>query len=155
VNELRAFAEGKWAEFGGLANCPLAAADAELGPPREDQLHGGMFGGEPTHFRRYPAAGAAPSGLTAWVLGEVVVGLEILEASPASSTLADLGPPEAEISSELGLAWSQQLWGSRGLVLHRRDDRIAVVFGLAPFTLDGWESDPLRWWRVERRTRRS
>lgn len=154
MNELRAFGEGRWADFHGLSACPLATADAELGPPREDHLHGGMFGGEPTQFRRYPHTLAAPGGVTGWVLGDLVVALEILEANPPESARALLEAPEAEIDSELGPSWSQHLWPGRGLVLHRHDARIAVAFGVAPFELEDWESDPLRWWRVERRPSR-
>ena len=55
------------------------------------------------------------------------------------------------ISSQLGRAWRQELWPERGLVLHHRDDVIAVAFGLKPFDPDAWESDPLRRWRSERR----
>lgn len=152
MNELRAYADGRWAEFSGLDRCPLADADAELGPALDDQLLGGMFGGGPAQFRRYPPTAAAPGGLTAWVLGDVVVGLQIRESTPPPSALDDLGEPGAVISSELGPAWSQLLWPDRGLVLHQRDQTIAVVFGLKPFQAEAWESDPLRWWRIERRS---
>ena len=36
------------------------------------------------------------------------------------------------ISSELGRAWRQELWPERGLVLHRRDDVIAVDVARLP-----------------------
>ena len=62
MNELKALANGDWASFEGLAGCTVGDADRELGPPLEDELFGGMFGGEPTMFRRYPATDAAPSG---------------------------------------------------------------------------------------------
>jgi hypothetical protein len=38
-------------------------------------------------------------------------------------------------------------------VIHRRDDRVRVAFGLAPLDPDDWLSDPLRWWRTERHRR--
>lgn len=151
MNELRAYAEGRWVEFNGLDQCLLAEADSALGPPLDDQLLGGVFGGEPTQFRRYPATAAAPRGVTAWVHGEVVVGLEISQPDPPAGSLEELGAPPSVIGSELGPAWSQELWPERGLVLHRRDTGVAVIFGLAPFTLERWETDPLRWWRIERR----
>ena len=53
MNELRAYADGRWADFGGLDACTLAEADAQLGPRRSEQLHGGVFGGEPTQFAVY------------------------------------------------------------------------------------------------------
>lgn len=154
MNELRAYADGRWAGFHGLDRCPLGDADTTLGPALDAQLLGGVFGGEPTQFRRYPPTGAAPGGITGWVLGDVIVGLEIRQPTPPPAALDDLGEPGQVISSELGPAWSQQLWPDRGLVLHRRDQTIAVVFGLAPFTLEAWESDQLRWWRIERRPAR-
>lgn len=148
MNELAALAAGRWAEFHGLEQCSLADADRHLGPPLEEELHGGMFGGEPTQFRRYPAASAAPMGITGWILGDVLVAVEIQD--PPSIVLPEIGPPDAELTSELGVGWSQELWPSRGLVIHRRDDRIRVAFGLAPFEEADWADDPLRWWRIER-----
>jgi hypothetical protein len=109
-----------------------------------------MFGGEPAQFRRYPAGPAAPMGVTVWVLGDVVICLEIHEPEPPPDAVSGLGPPEGVLPSELGSTWSQEVWGGRGIVLHRRAERIRVIFGLAPFEPDEWESDPLRWWRVER-----
>ena len=151
MNELRAYADGRWADFAGLEACTLAAADAQLGPRRSDQLHGGIFGGEPTQFAVYPGGTAAPSGVTAWILGDVLVGLETRQPSPPPGALDDLGQSPVVISSELGRAWRQELWPERGLVLHRRVDLIAVAFGLKPFDPDAWESDPLRRWRSVRR----
>ena len=151
MNELRAYADGRWADFGGLQACTLAAADAELGSRRSEQLHGGVFGGGPTQFAVYPGGTASPEGITVWVLGDVVVGLEIRQPTTSTGALDDLGPPTAVIGSELGASWRQELWPDRGLVLHRRDDAIAVAFGLKPFTTDAWESDPLRRWRSDRR----
>lgn len=154
MNELRAFADGRWAEFSGLQRCPLAEADAQLGERRDGPLHGGMFGGEPTQFGLYPGGDATPSGLTVWVLGEIVVGLEAQQPTLPPTAFSELGEAAAVISSELGPDWSQELWSERGLVVHRRDDKIAVAFGLKPFTVESWESDPLRWWRIERRPTR-
>ncbi len=151
MNELRAYADGRWADFGGLQACSLAEADTELGPRTSAELHGGVFGGEPTQFALYPGGIAAPDGLTVWVLGDVVVGLEIRRPRPPAGALDDLGGAPIVITSELGRGWQQELWPDRGLVLHRRADEIAVVFGLRPFTPDAWEADPLRRWRSERR----
>jgi len=80
-----------------------------------------------------------------------VAGIELQEALPGQDALAALGPPEIVLGSELGPAWSQEVWASRGLVIHRRGDRIRVLFGLAPFDPEAWSSDPLRWWRIDRR----
>jgi hypothetical protein len=157
MNELRGYADGRWASFGGLQACPLTEADAQLGPRRAEQLHGGVFGGEPTQLALYPGGPAAPDGVTARVLGDVVVGLEIRRPHPPAGALADLGEPTTVIASELGRSWRQELWPERGLVLHRRDPRgdtdevIEVVFGRRPFDLDTWDADPLRRWRSERR----
>ena len=139
MNELAAFAAGHYRDFHGLSACDIATADAELGPPLEDDLHGGMFGGEPAQFRRYPAGPAAPMGVTVWVLGDAVIGLEIHEPELRPDAVSGLGPPEGVLSSELGTTWSQEIWGGRGIVLHRRAERIRVIFGLAPFEPDEWE----------------
>ena len=149
MNELGAYADGRWAEFAGLDRCLLGQADAELGPRLLPRLAGGVFGGEPTLFTRYASA-ASDDGLTAWVLGELVVGLELHRPRPTAQALDDLDPPSAVISSELGPDWEQLLWPDRGLVLHQRGDVIAVALGLAPFTVEAWASDPLRRWRTER-----
>lgn len=153
VNELRELAAGRWDAFHGLKECPLETADAELGPPLEDELHGGQFGGEPAQFRRYPATAAAPRGITCWVLGDVVVGIELHEPLPDPALMAALGPPELVLESGLGSAWSQEVWTSRGLVIHRHGDVVRVAFGLAPIDPEAWLSDPLRWWRIERHRR--
>lgn len=92
----------------------------------------------------------ASGGLTVWVQGDMVIGLEALDARPPQGALEALGAPEAVVPSELGSQWSQQLWGTRGLVIHRSGDRIRVAFGLAAFEPEEWEDDPLRWWRIER-----
>lgn len=152
MNELRAYADGRWAEFRGLDRCTLQQADDALGPRLLPKLAGGVFGGEPTQFTRY--ASAVSDRVIAWVLGDLVVGLELHQPRPPSRALGDLGPPEAVISSELGPDWSQDLWPDRGLVLHRRDNVIAAAFGLTPFTAEAWASDPLRRWRIERRADR-
>ena len=85
MNELRAYADGRWADFGGLDACTLAEADTELGPPLGPiSCTAASSAASRPSSRLYPAAAASPSGVTAWVLGDVVVGLEIREASPAA-----------------------------------------------------------------------
>jgi hypothetical protein len=150
VNELQALAAGEWASFGGLEACTVEIADGELGPPLEDQLFGGMFGGEPAMFRRYPATDAAPRGITCWILGEDVVGVEIREAAPAADALEALGSPDLELESGLGSTYAQEVWASRGLVVHRRGDVVKLVLGLAEIDPGEWPSDPLSGWSEER-----
>jgi hypothetical protein len=151
VNELSELAEGRWDRFHGLRECGLADADAQFGPPVDDELIGGRFGGEPAEFRLYPPTKAAPMGITCWLLDDVVVGVEIPEPLPIPSSLEALGKPDLVLESGLGSAWAQEVWASRGLVIHRRGKRIRVAFGLAPIDPDEWLNDPLRWWRIERR----
>jgi len=151
MNELAELASGRWAAFHGLVACSLEEADARLGPPLGSELHGGMFGGEPALFRRYPAAPGAPLGITAWVLDDLVIGVEILDPEPDPEALDQLGPPSLAIESDLGPAWSQEIWSERGIVAHRREDRFSVLLGLAPIDPEAWSSDPLRWWGIERR----
>ena len=151
--ELTDLAAGQWDAFHGLAEYRIADADAQLGPPAEDELYGGRFGGEPAEFRRYPPTDAAPMGLTCWLLDDAVIGIEIHEPVPDSAALETLGPPDLDLESGLGPSFRQHIWASRGLVVHRRDDRIGLLLGLAPIDPDAWLSDPLRWWAVERRRR--
>ena len=150
MNELSELAAGRWAAWRGLEECDIATADAQLGPPLEDELHGGMFGGEPAQFRRYPPTEAAPQGITVWILGDLVIGVELGEPEPPAGTLDALGPPELVLESGLGWNWTQEVWASSGLVIHRREERIRVAFGLAPIDPDEWPSDPLSSWRIER-----
>ncbi|GAA3690190.1 hypothetical protein GCM10022204_01290 [Microlunatus aurantiacus] len=119
-----------------------------------EQLRGGGVGGESTQFALYPGGTASPDGLTLWVLGDAVVGLEIRRLRPPADAPDDLGPAPAVISSDLGRARRQELWSERGLVLHRRGDEIAVALGLSPFDPDSWESGSLRRWGSERRLSR-
>jgi hypothetical protein len=151
--ELAELAAGRWDGFHGLAEYSLEDADAQLGPPTEDELYGGRFGGEPAEFRRYPATDAAPQGVTCWLLDDAVIGIEIHDPEPDRASLEALGPPDLELDSGLGPSWSQHVWAARGLVVHRRDDRVGLALGLAPIDPETWPTDPLRWWRVERRQR--
>ena len=153
MNELQALASGDWPSFEGLEGCTIEVADRELGPPLEDDLFGGMFGGEPTMFRRYPATDAAPTGITCWVLDVDVVGVEIREAVPATDGLERLGPPDLVLESGMGSTYVQEVWATRGLVVHRRDDVVRLVLGLAEIDPEAWPSDPLSGW-AEARIRR-
>ena len=72
MNELRAYADGRWADFGGLDACTLAEADAAARPPPVRAAARRHFGGEPTQFAVYSGA-AAPaasrsgcSGMSWW-----------------------------------------------------------------------------------------
>jgi hypothetical protein len=150
MNELTDLAAGRWSAFHGLEECDQATADAQLGPPLEDERFGGMFGGEPAELRRYPATEAAPAGVTCWFLGDFVVGVELREPEPVDGELARLGPPDEALDSGLGSGWVQEVWADRGLVLHRREDHVRMAFGLAPIDLEAWRSDPLRFWGSER-----
>jgi hypothetical protein len=153
MNELKAFASGDWASFDGLAGCTVEDADRDLGPPLEDAAFGGMFGGEPTMFRRYPATVAAPGGITCWILDEDVVGLEIRDAAPATGSFERLGPPDLVLPSGMGSTYVQEVWAPRGLVVHRREDVVRLVLGLAEIDPLEWPSDPLSGW-AEQRIRR-
>jgi hypothetical protein len=139
--------------FDALAGCTVGDADRELGPPLDDDLLGGMFGGEPTMFRRYPATDAAPRGITCWFLDDDVVGVEIREAVPETDVLARLGPPDLVLESGLGSTYVQEVWAGRGLVLHRRGDVVRLALGLAEIDPEAWPSDPLSGW-AEVRIRR-
>ena len=109
-----------------------------------------MFGGEPTMFRRYPATEAAPRGITCWILDRDVVGVEIRDASPASEAFEALGPPDLVLDSGLGSTYAQEVWAARGLVVHRRDEVVRLVLGLAEIDPAAWPDDPLSHWREER-----
>jgi hypothetical protein len=151
VNELSELADGRWDRFHGLRECSLADADAHLGPPLDEELLGGRFGGEPAEFRLYPPTKAAPMGITCWLLDDVVVGIEIRDPRPIPAALTALGKPDLVLESGLGSSYKQQVWASRGLVIHRREKRIGLAFGLAPIDPEEWPDDPLRRWRSERR----
>jgi hypothetical protein len=153
VNELKALASGDWPSFEGLEGCTVEVADRELGPPLEDDLFGGMFGGEPTMFRRYPATDGAPRGITCWILDDDVVGVEIREAVPDTEVLERLGPPDLVLESGMGSTYVQEVWAARGLVVHRRGDVVRLVLGLAEIDPEAWPSDPLSGW-AEVRIRR-
>ena len=128
MNELRAYADGRWADFGGLDACTLTEADTQLGPRRSEQLHGGIFGGEPTQFAVYSGSRGTERRHGLGARG-CRGGLGSRQPSPPPGALDDLGEPPVVISSELGRAWRQELWPERGLVLHRRGDVIAVASG--------------------------
>ena len=153
MNELADLAAGSWSAFHGLAECDLDMADAQLGPPLEDELFGGMFGGEPAELRRYPPTDAAPAGVGCWFLDDMLVGVELREPVVDPEVLAALGPPDLELDSRVGEGWVQEVWADRGLVVHRRDDHVRMAFGLAPIDLEAWPTDPLRFWGSERSPR--
>jgi hypothetical protein len=140
---LRALAAGRWARWRGLVTLPgEAVVEQALGRPLDDEARSGMLGGSPTFFRRYPATDGAPQGITVWFEDELAVAVEIWE--PVGTAGSPLGPPDATIESAFGRAWGQELYPLRGLVLHRRGDEVALLYGLRPFTLDEWMADPLR-----------
>ena len=140
---LRALADGKWSAWNGLLVFPAEdVVEQALGPSVESSAHSGMLGGSPTLFRRYPSAAGAPRGVVVWFEDDSAVTVEIEGAVQANGDILD--EPEATLDSEFGPNWRQEVYASRGLVLHRRGDDVALLYGLRPFTVDDWKSDPLR-----------
>jgi hypothetical protein len=101
-----------------------------------------MLGGSPTMYRRYPPTPGAPHGVTVWFEGEAAVAVEIRDAVVADG--GSVGDPDASIESALGDDWSQDLHAAVGLVLHRNGPDVGLLFALAPFTVEDWMHDPLR-----------
>lgn len=147
--ELAALVSGMWSWWSGLDPLPTAEQVAEqLGPPLEPDPHSAIFGGSPTLFRRY-AFGDDAVPVTVWYEDDLAVGVEI--DSPRRSPDDDpLGAPDEVLSSEVGDAWEQHVYGAQGLVLHLRSDadgltEVRLLFGLAPFDATEFHHDPLRW----------
>jgi hypothetical protein len=141
-DSLRALAGGRWSDWNGLVVFPPAdIVEQALGPSLDTAERSGMLGGSPTFFRRYPPTVGAPRGITVWFEDDTAVTIEIQDAVPADE---DVDQPDAILESEFGPKWRQEVYASRGLVLHRRDDTIALLYGIAPCTVDDWKSDPLR-----------
>lgn len=142
-DSLRALAAGRWSEWNGLVVFPPAdIVEQALGPSLDPAERSGMLGGSPTFFRRYPPTVGAPRGITVWFEEDTAVTIEIQDAIPADRDVLDR--PDSTIESRFGPEWRQEVYASRGLVLHRRDDTIALLYGIAPCTVDDWKSDPLR-----------
>ena len=140
---LRALTAGKWSDWNGLVVFPPEDIVAHaLGQSVDTTARSGMLGGSPTFFRRYPPAVGAPRGITVWFEEDTAVTIEIHDAVEADAD--DLDRPDATLESEFGPKWRQDVYASRGLVLHRRDDAVALLYGIAPCTVDDWMSDPLR-----------
>ena len=142
-DSLRALAAGRWSEWNGLVVFPPEdIVEQALGPSLDTAARSGMLGGSPTFFRRYPPVVGAPRGVTAWFEEDTAVTIEIHDAIPAGGDVLD--QPDATIESQFGPKWRQEIYASRGLVLHRRGDAVALLYGIAPCTVDDWMSDPLR-----------
>ena len=60
------------------------------------------------------------------------------------------GSPTVVLDSGLGSTYAQEVWAARGLVVHRRDDVVRLVLGLAEIDPAAWPDDPLSHWREER-----
>ena len=143
ATSLRALADGKWSAWNGLAVFPAEdVVEQALGPSVDSSARSGMLGGSPTLFRRYPPAAGAPRGVVVWFEDDSAVTVEIEEAVQADGDILD--EPEVTLDSEFGPKWRQEVHASRGLVLHRRGNDAALLYGLRPFTVDDWKSDPLR-----------
>jgi hypothetical protein len=142
-DSLRALVEGKWSDWTGLVVFPSEdIVEQALGPSVDTTARSGMLGGSPTFFRRYPPAAGAPRGVTVWFEDDTAVAIEIDDPIPADGDVLDR--PEATLDSQFGPEWRQEVYASRGLVLHRRDDDVALLYGIGPCTVDDWMSDPLR-----------
>ena len=140
---LRALVEGRWSDWSGFVEFPDEdVVERALGPSLDRAAHSGMLGGSPAFFRRYAPAAGAPRGATVWFEEDLAVAIEIEDAISADGDALD--EPEATLESEFGANWRQEVYASRGLVLHRRGDEVALLYGLRPFTVDDWRSDPLR-----------
>jgi hypothetical protein len=140
---LRALVEGRWSEWTGFVAFPPAdVVEDALGPSIDTTPRSGMLGGSPTFFRRYPRAAGAPRGATVWFEDDTAVTIEIVEAVGADGD--GLDQPDVILESQFGPKWRQEVYASRGLVLHRRDDDVALLYGVRPFMVDDWMSDPLR-----------
>lgn len=143
ADSLRALAAGKWSAWNGFVEFPAEdLVEAALGPSIDSAARSGMLGGSPTMFRRYPRAAGAPRGVLVWFEEDTAVTVEIEDAVQADGD--GLDEPEATLESEFGPKWRQEVYPSRGLVLHRRGGDVALLYGLRPFTIDDWMSDPLR-----------
>lgn len=150
---LAALAAGRWSAWHGIAEgTTVDDVGRALGPPLDDRAVGGMFGGSPTMFQRWGPATGAPQGLVVWFEGAAVVGIEVNEARRDADD-GDLPAPDASLESGAGERHAQLVWSARGLVVHTteaapdaRVEAATVLFALAPFTVDAWMADPLRWW---------
>lgn len=158
--DVAALADGRWSAWRGLTTTTAAQAmETQLGPALDTEPKGGVFGGSPTMFRRWPPRPGAPQGLTVWFEGDLVVGIDVPSAARNAED-ADLPAADADLDSRVSGHHRQWVWAARGLVLHVTDvpagGRITAAtrrFGLPPFTPTDWESDPLRWWGSTRLAR--
>ena len=143
AKSLRALAAGNWSAWNGFVDFPAEdVVEEALGPSIDPAAHSGMLGGSPTMFRRYPPAAGVPRGVVVWFEEDTAVAVEIEDAVQADGDVLD--EPDDTIESQFGPKWRQEVHASRGLVLHRRGDDVALLYGLRPFTVDDWMSDPLR-----------
>jgi hypothetical protein len=140
---LRALADGRWSAWNGFVAFPAEdVVEQALGPSIDSSAHSGMLGGSPTLFRRYPPAAGAPRGVVVWFEDDTAVTVEIEDAVQLDGDVLD--EPDVTLDSQFGPTWRQEVYASRGLVLHRRGDEVALLYGLRPFTVEEWMSDPLR-----------
>jgi hypothetical protein len=145
AERLRALAAGDPSTWVGIDDSLDEEAIAGvLGPPREPGLLAGMLGGSPTMFHDYPPAPGAPGGVRVWFEDGVAVAVEIAGARLVQPVDAAGVETVDVIESAFGPEWRQELHPARGLVVHRRGAEVGLVFGLAPFTVEEWATDPLR-----------
>jgi hypothetical protein len=125
---LTALAEGRWNEWQGLGpDCTRAVAEAAIGPTVPEPDGSGSLNGSPTLFRLFPVAPAAPYGIQLWLDGDRILLVQINSPAPGRDPADILGPPEAELISELAAFHRQWVYASRGLTLHVAADTHEVM----------------------------
>ncbi len=120
-DRLRALTAANFDHWQSLGpDCTYAAAEAAFGPTDAVPLNSDTLGNQWMLFRRYPAQGIAPYGITVWLANETeIYAVQINEPTLTEGVWATLGDPDFQFESGLGVRYQQWLYVSQGLVFHR------------------------------------
>jgi hypothetical protein len=158
IAALRALGAGQLDAWHGLR--PTTArqhVEAALGPSAAGPDGSGRLGDSPASFRRYPAAPAAPYGLTVWYSGDRALLIEINTPSLAVAPEDLLGPPEADVPSKLDAMHSQLIYAQRGLVIHLHNytRQVKRIYAMPPTTVEMFLASWLSQVEIRREPRHS
>lgn len=146
--QLRAFRDGRLAEWTGLRDCRRVDIEAVFG----ESEPGSNVLGELGEARDYGAQGVARNGFVVWFEANVATSILASLVELAGRVDQILGSPELERPSQVNAGAREWIYASRGLTFQTSATGSAFsVRGFAPMTVDEFLAGPIGSLRLEPR----